>query len=112
MYPVFTHMPGESYYRRLGSLLYLCYVFRVLRVLILHERYGPRVSDLCYLVGKLERCIHGLVVSDVTLQHVNRRSSEIQGIALGKSLRAWTCGCHLAHSRHAFVGGTVSTWGR
>ena len=25
---VFTRMPGESYRRRLGSLLYLCYVFR------------------------------------------------------------------------------------
>ena len=28
MYPVFTRMSGESYRRRLGSLLYLCYVFR------------------------------------------------------------------------------------
>ena len=28
MYLVFTHMPGESYWRRLGSLLlYLCYIF-------------------------------------------------------------------------------------
>ena len=40
----------------------------------------------------------------------NRRSSEIQGTALGKSLRAWTCiyGCMpagVAQSRHAFVGG-------
>ena len=47
----------------------------------------------------------------------NRRSSEIQGTALGKSLRAWTC-IHMsipgsvARSSHAFVGGTVSTWGR
>ena len=31
MYLVFTHLPGESYCRRLGSLLlYLCYVFRAL----------------------------------------------------------------------------------
>ena len=29
-YLVFTRMPGESYRRRLGSLLYLCYVFRSL----------------------------------------------------------------------------------
>ena len=31
MYLAFTRMPGESYRRRLGSLLlYLCYVFRAL----------------------------------------------------------------------------------
>ena len=47
----------------------------------------------------------------------NRRSSEIQGTALGKSLRAWTCiyrsmPAGVAQCRHAFVGGTVSTWGR
>ena len=30
MYLVFTRMPGESYRRRLRSLLYLCYVFRSL----------------------------------------------------------------------------------
>ena len=31
MYLVFTHIPGESYRRRLGFLLlYLCYVFRAL----------------------------------------------------------------------------------
>ena len=47
----------------------------------------------------------------------NRRSSEIQGTAFGKSLRAWTCiyrsmPAGVAQSRHAFVGGTVSTWGR
>jgi len=31
MYLVSTRMPGESYRRRLGSLLlYLCYVFRAL----------------------------------------------------------------------------------
>ena len=28
--PVSTRMPGESYFRRLRSLLYLCYVFRAL----------------------------------------------------------------------------------
>ena len=47
----------------------------------------------------------------------NRRSSEIQGTALGNSLLAWTCiyrsrPAGVAQSRHAFVGGTVSTWGR
>ena len=46
----------------------------------------------------------------------NTRSSEIRGTALGKSLRAWTCiyrstPAGVAQSRHAFVGGTVSTWG-
>ena len=40
----------------------------------------------------------------------NRRSSEIQGTALGKSLQAWTCiyrsmPAGVAQSRHAFVGG-------
>ena len=30
MYPVFTRMPGESYCRQLGSLLYLWNAFRVL----------------------------------------------------------------------------------
>ena len=56
--------------------------------------------------------VHGLA------EHLNnRRSSEIQGSALGKSLRAWTCiyrsmSAGVAQSRHAFVGGTVSTWGR
>ena len=47
----------------------------------------------------------------------NRRSSEIQGTALGKSLQAWTCIYRsmlvgVVQSRHAFVGGTVSTWAR
>ena len=39
MYLVFTRMPGESYRKRLRSLLlYLCYVFRALiRVLILES---------------------------------------------------------------------------
>ena len=46
----------------------------------------------------------------------NRRSSEIQGTALGKSLRAWTCiyrsmPAGAAQSRHAFVGGIVQ-WAR
>ena len=40
----------------------------------------------------------------------NRRSSEIQGTALDKCLRAWTCiyrsmPAGAAQSRHAFVGG-------
>ena len=47
----------------------------------------------------------------------NRQSSEIQGTALGKSLRARACiyrsmPAGVAQSRHAFVGGTVSTWAR
>ena len=46
----------------------------------------------------------------------NRRSSEIQGTALGKCLRAWPVyrsrPAGIAQSRHAFVGGTVSTWAR
>ena len=47
----------------------------------------------------------------------NRRSSEIQGTALGKCLRAWTCiyrtmPAGIVQSRHAFVGGKVSMWGR
>ena len=50
----------------------------------------------------------------------NRRSSEIQGTALGKCLSAWSCiyiyrsmPAGVAQSRYAFVGGTlVSTWGR
>ena len=29
-YLVFTHMPGTSYYRQLGSLLYVRYIFRAL----------------------------------------------------------------------------------
>ena len=47
-------------------------------------------------------------------QVYNRWSSEIQGTALGKCLRAWSCICPwcVAQSRHAFVGGTVSTWAR
>ena len=40
----------------------------------------------------------------------NRRSSEIQGTALGKSLRAWTCiyrsrPAGVVHRRHAFCWG-------
>ena len=47
----------------------------------------------------------------------NRRSSEIQGTALGKCLQAWSCiyrsmPAGVAQSRHAFVGGSVSTWAR
>ena len=47
----------------------------------------------------------------------NSPSSEIQGTALGKSLRAWTCiyrsmPAGVVQSRHAFAGGTVSMWAR
>ena len=49
---------------------------------------------------------------------LNRQSSEIQVTALGKCLRAWSCiyidtmPAGVVQSRHAFVGGTVSTWAR
>ena len=48
----------------------------------------------------------------------NRRSSETQGTALAKCLQAWPVYIYrsmpggVAQSRHAFVGGTVSTWSR
>ena len=47
----------------------------------------------------------------------NRQSSQIQGTVLSKCLQAWTYMCRsmpagVARSRHAFVGGTVSTWAR
>ena len=72
----------------------------------------------CFVVLKMKIFrIHvsvGVYLSSVAS---NRRSSEIQGTALGKSLRAWICiyrsmPAGVAQSRHAFVGGTVSTWGR
>ena len=52
-----------------------------------------------------------------THKGVNRRSSEIQGTALGKCLRARSCiyrsmPAGVAQSRRAFVGGTVITWAR
>ena len=48
---------------------------------------------------------------------LNRQSSEIQVTALGKCIQAWSCiyrstPAGVAQSRHAFVGGTVSTWAR
>ena len=50
MYLVFTRMPGETYRRRLGSLLYLCYVFPALITPLCVERSGPRsVSDLFFV---------------------------------------------------------------
>ena len=48
----------------------------------------------------------------------NRRSSEIQGTALGKCLQAWPVYIYrsmpagVAQSSHAFVGDTLSTWAR
>ena len=61
----------------------------------------------------LQLTSHGTVILSIS----NRRSSEIQGTALGKSLRALTCisrsmPAGVAQSSHAFVGGTVSTWAR
>ena len=67
-----------------------------------------------------ERCLPALVEPSFyvvfNVRH-NRRISEIQGTALGKSLRAWTSiyrsrPAGVAQSKHAFVGGTVSTWAR
>ena len=50
MYPVFTRMPGESYRRRLGSLLCLCDGFRapVISLVCLFERLipDPRASAI------------------------------------------------------------------
>ena len=44
---------------------------------------------------------------------VTVRIDDLQGTALGKCLRAWSCmPAGVAQSRHAFVGGTVSTWAR
>ena len=46
MYLVFTRMPGESYRRRLGSLLlYLCYIFR-----------GLINSLVCWLRTSTDKC--------------------------------------------------------
>ena len=47
--------------------------------------------------------------TDTVVHFFNRRSSEIQGTALGKCLRAWTCiyrsmPAGVVQSRHAFVG--------
>ena len=66
----------------------------------------------CYYSLKIESC-KGVQPTKVVhlLQHyICRRSSEIQGTALGKSLRAWTCiyrsmPAGVAQSRHVFVGG-------
>ena len=57
------------------------------------------------------------MVSTYIQKPFNRRSSEIQGTTLGKCLRAWSCmyrsmPAGVAQRRHAFVGGTVSTWAR
>ena len=50
--------------------------------------------------------------SDCCQPVLNRRSSEIQGTALGKCLQAWPVyrsrPAGVAQSRHAFVGGTAS----
>ena len=48
MYIVFTRMPGESYRRRLMSLLqYLCYVFRAL-ISSLVNRFFSEEETLCF----------------------------------------------------------------
>ena len=69
---------------------------------------------LCVCVSQCVcTCIHGGGEDCVN----NRRSSEIQGTAFSKSLRAWTCiyrsmPAGVAQSRHVFVGGTVGMWRR
>ena len=64
----------------------------------------------------LRICLSLYVCLSVCQLWHNRRSSEIQGTALGKCLQAWlvyrSMLVGVAQSRHAFVGGTVSTWGR
>ena len=57
----------------------------------------------------------GMWVLNASVFEFNRRSSEIQGTALGKCLQAYIYRSRpagVAQSRHAFVGGTVSTWAR
>ena len=77
---VFTHMPGESYWRRLRSVLSLC---------LRHVSAGL-IDDL-----RKSRGLHSV-------------SAYRQGpVYLYRSMPAG-----VAQSRHAFVGGTVSTWGR
>ena len=77
------------------------------------------LSTLLHYYDVLQRftLLNFLFVYTFTFVMLNRRSSEIQGTALGKCLRAWTCiyrsvPAGVAQSRHAFVGGTVSTWAR
>ena len=59
VYPVFTRMPGESYRRRLRSVLYLCYVFREKKRVSIFTRlpgesYRRRLTSLllylCYVL--------------------------------------------------------------
>ena len=64
-----------------------------------------------------EVCFHYWHAGLGPCQMLNRRSSEIQETALGKCLQAWSCiyrsmPAGVAQSRHAFVGGSVSTWAR
>ena len=75
---------------------------------------NPELTNVIPLKRDVARLEYGQVIAPTRL---SRRSSEIQGTALGKCLRAWTCiyrsmPAGVAQSRHAFVGGTVSTWAR
>ena len=87
MYLVFTRMPCESNRRQLRSLLLcLCEVFRApidLLKLILHTRSGP-----CSVLD-IYKQYYQIVSTNRTAVDVNRRSSEIQGTALGKCLQKW-----------------------
>ena len=58
------------------------------------------------------RTVRRSILQHVQFRRGNRRSSEIQGTALGKCLRAWPRPAGIATLRHAFVGDTVSTWAR
>ena len=46
MYLVFTRMPGESYRKRLRSLLYSCYAFRAIIVVVVDRFYIALFSAL------------------------------------------------------------------
>ena len=54
MYPVFTHMPDESYHRRLRSLLLcLCDIFQVLIIPL----FAGSVASVCKLSAR-----HGYLI--------------------------------------------------
>ena len=86
MYLVFTRRPGESFYRRLRSLLYLCDIFRALinsLDLILRERSGPRfVSDCKGFYWTAESSCHWHTVSRGN--HGARRWTSIESSVASK----------------------------
>ena len=74
MYLVFTRMPGESYRRRVGTLLFcLCDVVRALinsLVLILHERFWPRTvgreATYCQTIKCFPTSVHTVILSSLS----------------------------------------------